>query len=117
MDVVRADIAGDGLLDMLASGGDIVYPSKPDLWHIHLSGGSMTFDYAERNAERATVDGQPINPSTHYTVAGPENHFLSFGVSPDKTFDRQYAVLVEYAKEKGITPELDGRITLRGLDQ
>lgn len=61
MEVVRTDIAGEVLLDMLASGGEIVYPSEPEFWHIHLSGGSVTFDYAERAVEAAAVDGQPID--------------------------------------------------------
>lgn len=114
MEVVQADVSGEVLIDMLAFGGEIVIPSKPEFWHIHLSGGSVAFDYAERNVEEVTVDGQPIDPSAYYTVAGPENYLHSFGVSSTESFGRQYEVLTEYARAKGITPELDGRITLRG---
>lgn len=120
MEVVRTDITGEVLLDILTSGGEIVHPSNPEDWHIHLSGGAVVFDYAERVVEAATVNGQSVDPSAVYSVAAPENVLRSFDVrlsNDTETFDRQYEVLAEHARTQGITPTLDGRITRRGLGE
>jgi 2',3'-cyclic-nucleotide 2'-phosphodiesterase (5'-nucleotidase family) len=106
MEVVRTDIAGEVLLDILASGGEVVYPSKPEFWHIHLSGGSVTFDYAERAVEAAAVNGQMIDSSAIYRVVAPENFLRSFDIclsNDTRTFGRQYKVLAEYARERNHT--------------
>lgn len=119
MDVVRTSVTGKKILEMLAAGGEIVYPAQPAFWHVHLSGGSVVYDYAEREIETATVDGQPIDPSASYRVAAPENLLRSsdIGLSPDTgSFGLQYELLAEYARTQGIAPALDGRITRRGVE-
>lgn len=119
MDVVRTPIAGTTLLEMLAGGGEIVYPAQPAFWHIHLSGGSIVYDYAEREVETATIDGQPIDLSASYRVAAPENFLRSFDIDLSngvESFGLQYELLAAYARAQDIAPALDDRITRRGVE-
>lgn len=114
MAVVRTEVSGTTLHNMLASGGKIIYPSKPNYWQLHLSGGSVTFDYAERQVTSATVNGKAVDPSAFYTIAAPENFLEPFDMySSDEAehYGRQYELLVDYAQANGLHPELEGRIT------
>ncbi len=120
MSVVRTKISGATLRDIIASGGDRVYPTYPEFWHLHLSGGTATFDYNERVLTEVTVDGEPIDPTASYSVAAPENLLRSHGVSLPSgipCYGLQYETLVTYAQEIGIAPQLEGRITRHGLEE
>lgn len=112
MAVVRTTVSGTTLYNMLASGGEIVYPSNPNYWHLHVSGCTVTFDYTQRRVREATVNGVVVDPSTQYTVAAPENFIRSFDCPSNEaqSFGRQYEVLAEYVRENGLNPELEGRI-------
>ncbi len=116
--VVRTEVSGTALLDILASGGELIYPTHPTYWNLHLSGGTVTFDYGDRELVSATVGDSPIDPSATYSVAAPENLFHSLGVSlvsESSEFGRQYEVLVDYARQEGLSPELNGRIIRQGI--
>lgn len=118
MDVVRTEITGETLRELLASGGKIVHPEKPAFWQIHLSGGTIVHDYAERELTAATIDGQPIDPDKSYRVAAPENLLQSIDdslVDDAESFGRQYDVLTQYTKTTKLTPTVEGRITLKGV--
>lgn len=118
MQVIRTKVSGTMLRNMFASGGNIIYPSKPNYWQLHLSGGSVTYDYTERQVVAAAVNGMPVEASTSYTVAAPENFLREFDVNlSDKAecFGQQYEILVNYAQANGLNPELEGRITRQRL--
>lgn len=118
-DVVEMEISGATLRDSLAAGGDRVYPSRPSFWHLHLSGAAVTFDYSERELTEVTVGGEPIDPAATYGVVAPENLFrsLDLSVSSSPAYGRQYQILVDYAQEQGIAPQLEGRITRNGVEE
>ncbi|RRJ33108.1 bifunctional metallophosphatase/5'-nucleotidase [Halocatena pleomorpha] len=116
MDVVKTTVPGTTLLDIFASGGDIVYPAQPAFWHVHLSGGSVTFDYARRELATATIDGEPIDPSAFYRICAPENLVRSFDIEAEtESVGVQYELLASYARAQGVAPTLDDRITRTGL--
>ncbi len=120
MSVVRTEISGATLRDIIASGGDRIYPTYPEFWHLHLSGGTVTFDYNERVLTGATVGGEPIDPTATYSVAAPENLLRSHEVtvSPElPSYGRQYETLIAYAQAQGIVSQLDGRIMRHGLEE
>lgn len=117
--VMRIPVSGATLHTILAAGDELSARAKPTDWQLHLSGGTVTFDHAERQLVDATVDGKPISSSTIYSVAASEYLFRSFDVCPsDETvrFGRQFEVLADYARANGITPTLNGRITRVGVE-
>ncbi|UPM41945.1 bifunctional metallophosphatase/5'-nucleotidase [Halocatena salina] len=117
MEVVTTTITGTTLRDVLTSGGEIVYPAQPAFWHIHLSGGSVTFDYETRELAAATVDSEPIDSSAFYCVAAPENLVRSFNIEAEtESVGLQYELLAEYARAQGIRPTREDRITRHGLE-
>lgn len=118
MEVMETTVTGRTLLALLAFGGEIVYPAQPAFWHVHLSGGSVAFDYDERELTAAVVDGEPIDPAASYHVVAPENLLDSFDIetSNDAGVGLQYELLAEHAKAQGITPSLESRIMRTGLE-
>lgn len=119
MNVVRTTITGASLLDALAFGGEIVYPAQPAFWHLHLSGGSVVYDYDQRDLTTATISGKPIDPAASYRVVAPENLLDSFDIelsNDTESFGRQYEVLVAYARTEGIAPTREDRITRRKIE-
>ena len=68
----------------------------------------------------ATVAGEPIDPDRRYTVAVSEYLLHSEHEYPTLAqrhrideADIQYEVLAAYARERGIDPEIEGRIEIR----
>jgi 2',3'-cyclic-nucleotide 2'-phosphodiesterase (5'-nucleotidase family) len=117
--VMRTPVSGATLQTILAAGDELSARAKPNDWQLHLSGGTVIFDHAERQLVDATVDGEPISSSTIYSVAASEYLFRSFDVCPSDEaveFGRQFEVLADYARTNGITPTLDGRITRLGVE-
>jgi 2',3'-cyclic-nucleotide 2'-phosphodiesterase (5'-nucleotidase family) len=115
-----ASVTGAELLDVLAEGaGDHVAFERDGWWHAHLSGASVTFDREAGEVVEARVGGEPVDPGATYTVATSayllytdhefptldEDHRVDSG-------DAQYQVLVDYARERGVDPELEGRVEL-----
>mgnify|MGYP002338726500 CR=1 FL=1 len=90
---------------------------EPDWWHAHLSGASVTFDRGAGEVRRAHVGGEPVDPDASYTLATSAYLLYTDHEFPSLTEDHrvagaglQYEVLVEYARECGVAPALDGRV-------
>lgn len=120
--VVVASVTGEELHEAFRQGDSgLVAFGDDSRWYAHVSGARVTYDHAERALVEATVGGEPIDPERTYTVATPAfvlSTDMEFPVlTPDhrrRTLDVQYEVLAAYAREKGIYPEIDGRITRLG---
>ncbi|MEA5387026.1 5'-nucleotidase C-terminal domain-containing protein [Haloarculaceae archaeon H-GB2-1] len=115
--VVVAELTGSELqtLAWQADGG--VVDGMSTYWHAHVSGMSIAHD-GERVA--VSVDGRHVDPDETYTLAtsdyllGADHEFPV--LTPDarvETGRTQYEVIVDYARERGIEPELEGRIDCR----
>jgi 2',3'-cyclic-nucleotide 2'-phosphodiesterase (5'-nucleotidase family) len=122
MEVVRCDVSGTTLRELLEKGGDLIYPEYPKYWHLHLSGGSLAFDFGKRELVDATVAGDALDPTASYSVALPENVLQWVdGLSADRdtlpAYGRQYEVLAEFARTRGIDPECAGRIDRIDVEQ
>jgi 2',3'-cyclic-nucleotide 2'-phosphodiesterase (5'-nucleotidase family) len=77
----------------------------------------VVFEAGARRIESVRIGGEPIDPAATYRLATSsyllytdhefptleESHGVERG-------DLQYDVLVEYARERGIAPEIEGRI-------
>jgi 2',3'-cyclic-nucleotide 2'-phosphodiesterase (5'-nucleotidase family) len=89
----------------------------PDRHCSHVSGATVVWDDGAGELLNATVAGEPIDPGGTYTVAtasylvetdhvtdafGPADVVGKYGLARD--------AIVEYAREKGLTPTLEGRI-------
>ncbi|WP_136715336.1 bifunctional metallophosphatase/5'-nucleotidase [Halorientalis salina] len=91
------------------------FSALPDRWHAHVSGLAIRQDGDGRIT--ATVDGQPIEDEETYTLATSEYLLYTdheFPVLDEHhrvdRLDTQYEVIAEYARERGIDPEIEGRI-------
>ncbi len=122
--VVVAEVTGEELRAICRqASGSTVELGEPEWWHAHVSGAEIVWDGADAALESVRVDGEPVDPDATYTIAtseyllGTDHEFptLEPGHRAD-TLDIQYDVLVEYARERGVDPELEGRIRRLGLD-
>lgn len=117
--VVVAAVTGGELREMFRQGDSaLVEFGDATRWYAHISGAEIVYDHAERTLVDATVNGEPIDPERTYRVATSEYLLqtdLEFPVlrpvHRTQTLDVQYEVLAAYAREQGITPQIDGRIT------
>ena len=89
-------------------------------WHGHVSNARVVWDDDAELILEATVDGEPIDPDARYTVAVSEYLLHSEHEFPTLAqrhrideADIQYEVLAAYAREHGISPEIEGRIEIR----
>ncbi|MFC6975638.1 5'-nucleotidase C-terminal domain-containing protein [Halomicroarcula sp. GCM10025709] len=91
--------------------------SFPARFCSHVSGARIVFDDAAGELRSATVGGEPVDPDATYTLAVAEylvetDHVVGvFG--PEDIVDRcgiARDAIVEYAREVGIDPAVDGRI-------
>jgi 2',3'-cyclic-nucleotide 2'-phosphodiesterase (5'-nucleotidase family) len=123
--VVVAEITGAELREMFQQGDSALVDFGDAMrWYAHISGAEIVYDHDEKRLVEATVDGDPIDPKQTYSVATSEYLLqtdLEFPVlTPEhhvRTLDTQYEVLTAYARETGINPQLDGRITRYNLSQ
>ncbi len=113
-EVVVTTMTGEQLRETLVFGGEVLVPEHPEYWFLHVSGATVTFDFADRAITDLSVGGKPINPDEQYTVAMPENclEWFPVTVSAKRSLGLQYTLLTEYARECGIDPSIDGRLTL-----
>lgn len=123
-DLVVLCVDGETLLATL---GHLALAQAPDdlpRWHFgHVSGAELVWDDAAGKLLTARVDGDPVDPHGTDTIATTE-----FFVANDELFPafgpgdvvercgRQYVAVVEYVRETGLDPELDGRIQRPTLD-
>ncbi|MFW6318393.1 MAG: bifunctional metallophosphatase/5'-nucleotidase [Halorubrum sp.] len=89
-------------------------------WHGHVSNARVVWDDDAELVLEATVGGEPIDPEARYTVAVSEYLLHSEHEYPTLAqrhrideADIQYEVLAEYARERGIDPEIEDRIEIR----
>jgi 2',3'-cyclic-nucleotide 2'-phosphodiesterase (5'-nucleotidase family) len=104
-----------------AGGSDIGF-GAPDWWHAHVAGAELVYDHADGELVSATVGGDPLEDDRRYRLVTADylchtdDEFPSLtGLDPVETLDTQYELLVDYAREHGIEPELEGRIRRRGV--
>ncbi|WP_135830116.1 bifunctional metallophosphatase/5'-nucleotidase [Halorussus halobius] len=116
--VVVAEVPGDALRAAFE------WAASPDLgfaeagwWHAQVSGAEIAWDPDARTVESVRVGGEPLDPARTYSVA-----LSDYVLHTDDEFPSlreahrvaeagiQYEVLVEYAREAGLAPELEGRI-------
>ncbi|WP_227355086.1 bifunctional metallophosphatase/5'-nucleotidase [Haladaptatus salinisoli] len=93
------------------------YPDSPQYMFGHVSGATVTWDDRDDTLSEATVDGRPLDPERRYEVAVSEyfaeadNLFTSFDRNDAvRTCGTVHDALVEYARERGLDPTVDGRI-------
>ncbi|WP_137287551.1 bifunctional metallophosphatase/5'-nucleotidase [Halorussus salinisoli] len=100
------------------------WAASPDLgfaesgwWHAHVSGARVAWDSETHAVESVRVGGDPIDPDRTYSVALSDYVLHTDDEFPSLREDHrisvagiQYEVLVEYARETGVTPEIERRI-------
>jgi len=122
--VVVAEVTGEELRAICRqASGSTVELGEPEWWHAHVSGAEIVWDGADAALETVRVDGEPVDPSATYTIAtseyllGTDHEFPTLEPTHrEATLDIQYDVLVEFARERGVDPEIEGRIRRLGLD-
>jgi 2',3'-cyclic-nucleotide 2'-phosphodiesterase (5'-nucleotidase family) len=120
--VVVATVTGNELYEVFRQGDSaLVEFGDATRWYAHISGARIVYDRTEKTLVEATVDGEPLDPDRTYTLATSGYCLwsdLEFpALTPDHRgpeLDTQYEVLAAYAREKGIAPQLDGRVIQRG---
>jgi 2',3'-cyclic-nucleotide 2'-phosphodiesterase (5'-nucleotidase family) len=91
-----------------------------DRWHAHVSGLTIR-QHADGEIDTELTDSE-IDPDATYTVATSDyvlhtEHEFSVLTEDHRvdTFETQYEVLAEYARQQGIDPEIEGRIRRDGI--
>jgi 2',3'-cyclic-nucleotide 2'-phosphodiesterase (5'-nucleotidase family) len=117
-----AELSGDELLEVFrASKGGSLGFAEPEWWHAHVSGAQLEWDESTDELVAARVDGEPVRPDRTYTVATTDYLFYTDDEFPAldeshrvERLDVQHEVLAAYAREHGIEPAVEGRVTLHG---
>jgi 2',3'-cyclic-nucleotide 2'-phosphodiesterase (5'-nucleotidase family) len=114
--VAVIEVTGERLVEALEQAhGHRVAFGEPEWWHAHLSGARVVHD-GGGTVDRVTVDGAPVDPDRTYTVAsssyvfGTDHEFPALSGDPVTVCDLQHEVLAAYARQKGIDPEVEGRV-------
>jgi len=119
-----AELSGAELLDVFrgAKGGSLGF-AEPDWWHAHVSGAELAWDDAASELAAARVGGEPVDPDATYTLATTDYLFYTDDEFPAldeahrvERLDVQHQVLAEYARKRGIDPEIEGRVTMHADD-
>ncbi|MFB6073033.1 MAG: bifunctional UDP-sugar hydrolase/5'-nucleotidase [Halobacterium sp.] len=122
--VAVAELTGEELLEVFrgARGGSLGF-AEPEWWHAHVSGAELVWNERADELVEARVGGDPVDPAATYTLATTDYLFYSDDEFPalDEAHrvDRlgvQHEVLAEYARERGIDPEIEGRVRLHAGD-
>lgn len=116
--VVLAEVPGSDLraaFDWAAS-ADLGF-AEPGWWHAQVSGATVAWDPETYAVDAVLVGGEPLDPDETYSVA-----LSNYALHTDDEFPSlreahrvsevgvQYEVVVEYARETGISPEIEGRV-------
>jgi len=119
-----AELSGAELLDVFrgAKGGSLGF-AEPDWWHAHVAGAELTWDDSADELVGARVGGEPVDPDATYTLATTDYLFYTDDEFPALNeahrVDRlgvQHRVLADYAREHGIDPAIEGRVTMHADD-
>jgi 2',3'-cyclic-nucleotide 2'-phosphodiesterase (5'-nucleotidase family) len=120
--LVVVELPGSALRSVLQEGADTPGFGEAEWWHAHVSGARLGYDHDDDRLVEAIVAGEQIVDTRRYRLAISE--FLlhtdaEFPTLSDagviERLDTQYEILVEYAREVGIDPEIEGRIVRKGL--
>ncbi|MFC5972843.1 bifunctional metallophosphatase/5'-nucleotidase [Halomarina salina] len=112
-----AEVDGEDLYDLFADAYRA--PHGEWRWDAHISGATVAFDTEANEVRELHVGGDPVDPDRTYELA-TNDYLLSTAhefptltaAHRDRTLTVQYEVLVAYAREHGIQPELEDRIDL-----
>ncbi|WP_128475833.1 bifunctional metallophosphatase/5'-nucleotidase [Halorussus pelagicus] len=122
--VVVAEVSGAQLRAAFewAASPDLGF-AEPGWWHAQVSGATVAWDPERHSVESVEVGGEPIADDRTYSVALSDYVLHTDDEFPSLREDHrvstagiQYEVLVEYARETAIAPELDGRIAEVEID-
>lgn len=116
--VTVAELSGVALWDLFEGAhGDALAFGEPDWWHAHVSGAELHWDDEETELQSVKIDGEVLDPDATYTLATTDYLFYTSTEftaldAADRTrrLDVQHEVLVEYARETGIDPIIEGRV-------
>ena len=119
--VAVAEVTGEELTEVFRQGDSALVEFGDDTrWYAQISGARITYDHANEALVEATVAGELIDPDRTYSLATSEFVLwtdIEFpALTPkhqQRTLDTQYEVLVAYAREHGISPQLEGRVARR----
>ncbi|MFB6112448.1 MAG: bifunctional UDP-sugar hydrolase/5'-nucleotidase [Halobacteriaceae archaeon] len=122
--VTVAELTGQQLRKLFEGAhGDALAFGEPDWWHAHVSGAELVWDHASNALEEIRIGGEPLQPGASYTLATTDYLFYTSteftaidGEDRVRKLDIQHEVLIDYAREEGIDPALEGRIRRRGID-
>ncbi|MFC5279311.1 bifunctional metallophosphatase/5'-nucleotidase [Halorubrum rubrum] len=123
--VVLTSVTGEELRAVLRemAAPDVDF-GEDDWWHGHVSNARVVWDAAAEEIVEATVDGDAIDPDARYAVATSEYLLHSDHEYPTLEerhrvgeADIQYEVLADFARERGIDPEIEGRIEIRNREE
>jgi 2',3'-cyclic-nucleotide 2'-phosphodiesterase (5'-nucleotidase family) len=116
--IVVAEVPGSSLRAAFewAASPDLGF-AEPGWWHAHVSGAAVVWNPETASVESVRVAGEPLDDDRTYSVAlsdyvlHTDDEFPSLGEDHRvETGGVQYDVLVEYVRETGIAPEIEGRI-------
>jgi 2',3'-cyclic-nucleotide 2'-phosphodiesterase (5'-nucleotidase family) len=117
-DLVVLALPGDRLEEALAEVPlGYHFDGPPNRLCSHVSGARLVWNDRTGEFQSVTIDGDPIDPDRQYSLAVAEYLVETSHVS--SAFDGSDVVercglahdaIVEYAREVGIDPELEGRI-------
>ncbi len=120
--IATAELTGDQLSAVLdgAAGVDLGF-AEPDWWHAHVSGLTLEWERDNHEVTVQQVNGEPFDSDATYELATSnylfhtDDEFPALGAADrtETTDSTQYEVLLEYARECGIEPTIDGRIRRR----
>jgi 2',3'-cyclic-nucleotide 2'-phosphodiesterase (5'-nucleotidase family) len=122
--IVLAEIPGSALRAAFE------WAASPDLgfaesgwWHAHVSGVEVVWNPEREGIESVRVAGEPLDDDRIYSVAlsdyvlHTDDEFPSLGEDHRiETAGVQYDVLVEFVRETGVAPEIEGRIDTIGTE-
>jgi 2',3'-cyclic-nucleotide 2'-phosphodiesterase (5'-nucleotidase family) len=117
--VAVAELTGAELRETVrqARGANLAF-GEPEWWHAHLSGASVVWDRSSEEIVALRVDGELVDDEETYTLATTDYLFHTEHEFPALDADHrvdvgdvQYEVLAAYARENGLDPRLEGRVS------
>lgn len=116
-DLVVLRVDGDALTTIFRQTALVQSDDTPQWFFGHVSGAELVWNDATDELRAARVNGDSVNPGEIYEIATSEFYvennqmFPAFG--PDDVVERyglEYDAVIEYVREVGLDPELEGRI-------
>jgi len=117
--IAVAELTGAELRETIrqAHGANLAF-GEPEWWHAHLSGASVVWDRTREEIVALRVDGELVDDDATYTLVTTDYLFHTEHEFPALNADHrvdlgdvQYEVLSAYARENGLDPRLEGRVS------